>query len=126
MQQFYLKLFWCFDFIFLPLFLQAFSALTLFVGRQEGHPACNKLNGGLVGCWHGYLYGMRCRPAYGLNDATASHCLLPQEIQIGFGFSILVSPHPGSVGENPESCSGSSISSSSNSSSISSSFYTNL
>jgi len=25
--------------------LQAFSALTLLVGRQEGHPACKKLSG---------------------------------------------------------------------------------
>ena len=25
-----------------------FSALTLFVGRQEGHPACKKLSGGLL------------------------------------------------------------------------------
>jgi len=24
----------------------AFSALTLLVGRQEGHPACKKLSGG--------------------------------------------------------------------------------
>jgi len=27
----------------------AFSALTLFVGRQEGHPACKKLSGGGAG-----------------------------------------------------------------------------
>jgi len=26
----------------------AFSALTLLVGRQEGHPACKKLNGGML------------------------------------------------------------------------------
>jgi len=26
----------------------AFSALTLLVGRQEGHPACKKLNGGVL------------------------------------------------------------------------------
>jgi len=26
----------------------AFSALMLFVGRQEGHPACKKLNGGVL------------------------------------------------------------------------------
>jgi len=26
----------------------AFSALTLLVGRQEGHPACKKLSGGLM------------------------------------------------------------------------------
>jgi len=26
----------------------AFSSLTLLVGRQEGHPACKKLSGGLL------------------------------------------------------------------------------
>ena len=26
----------------------AFSALTLFVGRQEEHPACRKLSGGVL------------------------------------------------------------------------------
>jgi len=26
----------------------AFTALTLFVGRQEGHPACKKLSGGML------------------------------------------------------------------------------
>jgi len=26
----------------------AFSALTLLVGRQEGHPACKKLTGGVL------------------------------------------------------------------------------
>jgi len=29
--------------------LDAFSALTLLVGRQEGHPACKKLSGGWWG-----------------------------------------------------------------------------
>ena len=28
--------------------LNAFSALTLVVGRQEGHPACKKLSGGVL------------------------------------------------------------------------------
>jgi len=28
--------------------LYAFSALTLLVGRQEGHPACKKLSGGVL------------------------------------------------------------------------------
>ena len=38
-------------------------------------------------------------------DATAStHCLLLQEIQVGFGFTLLVPAHPGSHGQNPESC----------------------
>jgi len=29
-------------------FYFAFSALTLFIGRQEGHPACKKLSGGVL------------------------------------------------------------------------------
>ena len=32
--------------------LYAFSALTLLVGWQEGHPACKKTR--VVGCWRGY------------------------------------------------------------------------
>jgi len=28
--------------------LFAFSALTLLVGQQEGHPACKKLSGGVL------------------------------------------------------------------------------
>jgi len=51
----------------------AFSALTLLVGQQEGHPACKN---GVVGCWCGYLSAARCRLAYGPADATATHCLL--------------------------------------------------
>ena len=50
------------------------SALTLLVGRQEGHPACKKLSGGLLA----WLSGMRCRLAYSPADATAIHYLLLQ------------------------------------------------
>ena len=32
----------------------------------------------VVGYWHGYLSGARCRLAYGPADATATHCLLLQ------------------------------------------------
>ena len=53
----------------------AFSALTLLVWRQKGHPACKNR---VVGCWHGYLSGARCRLAYFPADATATHCLLLQ------------------------------------------------
>jgi len=31
----------------LPSVLIAFSALTLLLGRQEGHPACKELSGGV-------------------------------------------------------------------------------
>ena len=50
----------------------AFSALTLLVGRQEGHPACKKLSGGVL-AWLSVW-----RLAYGPADATATHCLLLQ------------------------------------------------
>jgi len=53
----------------------AFGALTLLVGRQEGHPACKKQSGVVLAC---YLCGARCRLAYGPADATATHCLLFQ------------------------------------------------
>jgi len=51
----------------------AFSALTLLAGRQEGHPACKKLSGGVL---HSYQSGVMCRLAHGPADATATHCLL--------------------------------------------------
>ena len=57
-----------------------------------------------MGCLHGCLSGAKCRFAYGPADATASHCLLLQEIEIGFGFTFLVLADPGSPRQNPESC----------------------
>jgi len=53
--------------------LNAFSALTLLVGWQEGHLACKKLSGGVL-VW--FLSGARCRLAYGPAYAIATHCLL--------------------------------------------------
>ena len=53
----------------------AFSALTLLVGRQEGHLACKNW---VVGCWRSYLSASRCRLAYGPSDASATRCLLLQ------------------------------------------------
>ena len=63
--------------IFFSLMPFAFSALTLLVGRQEGHPVCKKLSGGVL-AWRGYLAEARCRLAYGPADATATHCLVLQ------------------------------------------------
>jgi len=56
--------------------VNALSALTLLVGRQEGHPARKQLSGAVLAT--GYLSGARCRLAYGPADATATHCLLLQ------------------------------------------------
>jgi len=54
---------------------RSFSVLTLLVGWQEGHPACKNW---VVGCWRGYLSGVRCKCAYGSADTTATHYLLLQ------------------------------------------------
>ena len=70
------------------------DALTLLVGRQEGHPACKNR---VVGCWCGCLSGARCRLAYGPADATALIVSCFSKIQIGFTF--LVPAHPGSSWE---------------------------
>ena len=66
--------------------------MTLLVGRQEGHLACEKLR-----CWRGYMSGARCSLAYGPAHATATHCLL---LQIDFTFLVpayLGSPRKGAI-----------------------------
>jgi len=53
----------------------AFSALTLLVGRQEGHLACKKLSSEVqvwLSVWSEVQF------AYGPADATATHYLLLQ------------------------------------------------
>ena len=54
--------------------MNAFSALTLLVGRQEVHPACKNLSDGMLA----WLSGIRCRLAYNPADANATHYLLLQ------------------------------------------------
>jgi len=56
----------------------AFSALTLLVGQQEGHPACKKLSGGVLAWLSVWSKTARCRLAYRPADATATHFLLLQ------------------------------------------------
>ena len=62
--------------LFTALYLiYAFSALTLLVGRQEGHPACKKLSCEVLAWLSVWSEVQTCIcPA----DATATHCLLLQ------------------------------------------------
>ena len=53
----------------------AFSALTLLVGRQEGHPACKKLSGELLAWLSVWSEVQTCMC---LADATATYCFLLQ------------------------------------------------
>ena len=74
--------------------IHAFSALTLLVGRQEGHPACKILS---VGCWRG------CLLQQGADLHTAQLMPLPLTIscfsKIQIGFTFLLPAHPGSPGQ---------------------------
>ena len=78
-----------------PLYRSTFSALTLLVGRQEGHPACKKIEwwgAGMVICLErgADLHMTQLMPL----PLTVS-CF--SKIQIGFTF--LVPAHPGSPGQ---------------------------
>ena len=71
------------------------SALTLLVGRQEGHPACKKIE------WWGA--GMVICLELGADLHMAQLMLLPLTVscfsKIKIGFTFLVPAHPGSPGK---------------------------
>ena len=73
----------------------AFSALTLLVGRQEGHPACKKLE------WWGT--GVVICLERGADLHMAQLMPLPLTVscfsKIQIGFTFLVPAHPGSPGQ---------------------------
>ena len=76
-------------------FLITFSALTLLVGRQEGHPACKKTEqwgAGVVICLE---RGADLHMAQRIPLPLTVSCF--SKIQIGFTF--LVPAHPGSPGQ---------------------------
>ena len=72
----------------------AFSALTLLVGQQEGHPACKKLSDGMIICleWGADLHIAQLMP---VPLTVSCFCI----IQIGFTF--LVPAHLGSPRKGP-------------------------
>ena len=73
----------------------SFSALTLLVGRQEGHPACKKTE------WWGA--GMVICLERGADLHMAQLMLLPLTVscfsKIQIGFTFLVPAHPGRPGQ---------------------------
>jgi len=74
--------------------LYAFSALTLLVGRQEGHSACKKLSGGVL-VWLSLEQGADLHTAQLMPLPLIVSCF--SEIKIGFTF--LVPARPGSPGQ---------------------------
>jgi len=73
----------------------AFSALTLLVGRQEGHPACKKLSGEVLAWLSVWSEMQTCIMAQLMPLPLTVSCF--SKIQIGFAF--LVPAHPGSPGK---------------------------
>ena len=71
----------------------AFSALTLLVGWQEGHPACKKLSGEVL-AWLSVEQGADLHMAQLMPLPLTVSCF--SKIQTGFTF--LVPAHPGSPG----------------------------
>jgi len=79
--------------------LCAFSALTLLVGQQEGHPACKKLEwwgAGMVICLQ---RGADLHTAQLMPLPLTVSCFSFSKIQIGFTF--LVPAYLGSPGKGP-------------------------
>ena len=73
----------------------AFSALTLLVGWQEGHPACKKLSCGGAGVVICLEQGADLHMAQLMPLPLTVSCF--SKIQTGFTF--LVPAHPGSPGQ---------------------------
>jgi len=72
---------------FMVSILSAFSALTLLVGQQEGHPACKKLSGGVLAwlsAWSEVRRGADLHMAQLMPLPLAVSC--SSKIQIGFTF----------------------------------------
>ena len=84
----------------MKLLLGIVSALTLLVGRQEGHPACKKTErwgAGMVVC---LMRGADLHIAQRIPLPLTVSC--SSKIQIGFTF--LVPAHPGSPGQRAVKC----------------------
>ena len=71
-----------------------FSALTLLVGRQEGHPVCKKLSRGLL-AWLPVWSEVQLHTAQRMPLPLTVSCF--SKIHIGFTFLVLA--HPGSPGQ---------------------------
>jgi len=83
--------------LFSSVVYSAFSALTLLVGRQEGHPACKNLSGGGAGVVICLERGADLHMARLMPLLLTASCF--SKIQIGFAF--LVPAHLGSPGKGP-------------------------
>jgi len=76
--------------------LNAFSALTLLVGQQEGHPACKNW---VVGCWRGCVW-VKVQILHMAQQMLLPLFLAPVNSDWFYlpGFTFLVPDYPGGTG----------------------------
>ena len=79
----------------LPSVLVAFSALTLLVGRQEGHLACKKLSGGVLAWLSVWSEVQTCI----WPSCCHCHSLSLASVKSKLVFTFLVPAHPDSPGQ---------------------------
>jgi len=79
----------------------AFSALTLLVGLQEGHPVCEKLSGGMMAWLCIWVKVQTCIwPSWCHCHSLSLAPVNPDWLYLP-GFTFLVPAHPGTPGQNP-------------------------
>jgi len=57
------------------IYIYIYIYVCVVICSSGGRMGIRPVKNWVVGCWHGYLCGARCRFAYGPADATATHCL---------------------------------------------------
>jgi len=68
----------CKNSIYQKLYILMILPSVLWCCRLGSRKGIRPVKTWVVGYWHGYLSGARCRLAYGPADAIATHCLLLQ------------------------------------------------
>ena len=81
-------------------FSDAFSALTLLVGRQEGHPACKKLTGGVLAWLSAWSEVQTCI----WPSQCHSHSLSLAPVKSRLVFAFVVPARLGSPGQSAVNC----------------------
>ena len=77
------------------MYVFAFSALTLLVGQQEGHPACKKTE-----CWGaGMVICLERRADLHMAQLMPLQLTVSCFTKIQVGFTFLAPAHPGSPGQ---------------------------
>ena len=71
-MQYQIIIMWLLVALKLQLFLLTHVLWRCWLGGRKG---IRPVKNWVVGYWHGYLSGARCRLAYGPADATATHCV---------------------------------------------------